>query len=81
MNMISHFHLLAAVVLLILPACNRNSDVNRKDGVRDALDARSYEAERDAAEDAGDAVMDAGENVGDALREGGRNVRDAFNGS
>ena len=70
MNMKLYHHLLIAITLLILPACEQNSDVNQADGVKDAIGARPYEDIRDAAEDAGDAV-----------KEAGRDIKDAVNGS
>lgn len=63
-------HLLIAITLLILPACEQQSNVNPANGVRDAIGARPYEGIRDAAEDAGDAV-----------KEAGRDIKDAVNGS
>lgn len=65
-----YFSLLIAVTLLVLPACERQSDVNQANGVKDAVGARPYEGVRDAAEDAGDAVKDAG-----------REIKDTVNGS
>ncbi len=70
MNMKLYRHLLIASTLLILPACEQKSNVNRPNGVRDAIGARPYEEIRDAAEDAGDAVNEAG-----------RDIKDAVNGS
>jgi len=60
-------YLLVAAALLAVPACDQNSNVNQKDGVKDALDARPNEGVRDAAEDAGDAVRDAGHDAKDAI--------------
>jgi len=62
-----YLSLLIAVALLMLPACERQSNVNQSDGVKDAIGARPYEDIRDAAEDAGDAVQEAGQDVKDAV--------------
>ncbi|WP_425613455.1 hypothetical protein NA78x_003287 [Anatilimnocola sp. NA78] len=63
-------YLLVASTLIVLPACEQKSNVNRQNGVRDALGARPYEEVRDAAEDAGDAV-----------KQTGRDIKSAVNGS
>ncbi|MEO8497198.1 MAG: hypothetical protein ABI614_19165 [Planctomycetota bacterium] len=70
MNMKVCRHLLIAITLLSLPACEQKSNANRQNGVKDAIGARPYEDIRDAAEDAGDAVEEAG-----------RDMKDAVNGS
>lgn len=70
MNMKLYHHLLIAITLLTLPACEQNSNSNKANGVKDAMGARPYEDIRDAAEDVGDAVKDAG-----------RDIKDAVNGS
>jgi len=70
LNMKLYLHLLIASMLLSLPACEQKSNVNRPNGVRDAIGSRPYEGMRDAAEDAGDAV-----------KEAGRDIKDAVNGS
>lgn len=62
-----YFSLLIAITLLILPACERQSNVNQADGVKDAIGARPYEGIRDAVEDAGDAVKDAGQEIKDTV--------------
>ncbi len=67
MNMKLYRHLLIASTLLILPACEQKSNVNRSNGVKDAIGARPYEDIRDAAEDAGDAVKEAGRDINDAV--------------
>jgi hypothetical protein len=66
MNMKSYRHLPIALALLILPACEQ-SNVNRPNGVKDAMGARPYENIRDAAEDAGAAVKEAGRDIKDAV--------------
>jgi hypothetical protein len=58
-----YLHLLIAITLLILPACEHKPNVNQANGVRDAIGARPYEDIRDAAEDAGDAVKEAGQDI------------------
>ncbi len=70
MNTKLYGHLLIASSLLILPACEQKSNVNQKNGVRDAIGGRPYEGIRDAAEDTGDKV-----------KEAGRDLKDAVNGS
>lgn len=65
MHMKLYRHLLIALTLLILPACEQNS--NRPDGVKDAIGARPYEEIRDTAEDVGDTVKDAGHDIKDAV--------------
>ena len=67
MDMKFYHRLMAAVVLLVLPSCDRNSNVNQSDGVKDAIGARPYEGVRDAAEDAGEAVKDAGQDIKDEI--------------
>ena len=63
----SYRYLLIAITLLILPACGQNSNVDRSDGVKDAIGARPYEDIRDTAEDAGDTVKEAGQDIKDAV--------------
>jgi hypothetical protein len=63
-------HLLVAIPLLALPACEQKSNVNQSNGARDAIGARPYENIRDNAEDAGEAV-----------KEAGRDMKEAVNGS
>lgn len=63
-------HFLIAFTLFILPACKQKSNVNKQNGVRDAMGARPYENIRDAAEDAGD-----------TLKEADRDIKNAVNGS
>jgi len=60
-------YLLVAAALLAVPACDQNSNMNQKDGVKDAMDNRPNEGVRDAAEDAGDAVRGAGHDAKDAI--------------
>ena len=60
-------HLLIAITLLVLPACEQRTNVNQQNGLKDAIGARPYENIRDAAEDAGDAVKEAGRDVKDAV--------------
>lgn len=67
MHMKMFRHLLIALTLLILPACEQNSNANRSDGVKDAIGARPYEEIRDTAEDAGDTVKEAGRDIKDAV--------------
>lgn len=67
-NMKLYHHLLIAITLLTLPACEQNSNGNQANGVKDAIGARPYEDIRDAAEDVGDAVNEAGRNIKDAVK-------------
>jgi len=67
MKLKSYRYLLIASTLLVLPACEDNSNVNRQDGVKDAIGARPYEELRDNTEDAGDAVREAGRDLKDAV--------------
>lgn len=60
-------YLLIAITLVVLPACEQQSNVNRQNGVKDAIGARPYEELRDAAEDAGDAVKQTGRDFKDAV--------------
>ena len=62
-------YILVAVALLPLPACEQNSNSNRTDGVKDALDVRSNEKLRDAGEDMEDAVKDVGRDIKDAVQD------------
>lgn len=62
-----NLHLFIALTLLILPACEENSNGNHSNGVKDAIGARPYENIRDSAEEAGDAVKDAGRDIKDAV--------------
>ena len=61
-------HLVIAITLSVLPACEQKSNVNEANGVRDAIGARPYEDVRDAAEDAGDAVKEAGRDIKEAVK-------------
>lgn len=58
---------LLAAAVFALSACERTSNFNQADGIKDAVDARPHEAARDAAEDVGDAVLDAGQAAKDAV--------------
>lgn len=60
-------YLLIAITLVVLPACEQQSNPNRQNGVKDAIGARPYEEFRDAAEDAGDAVKQTGRDLKDAV--------------
>ncbi len=67
LNMKQYRHLLIALTLLMLPACEESSNGNQSNGVKDAIGARPYEKIRDNAEEAGDAVKDAGRDIKDAV--------------
>jgi hypothetical protein len=63
-----YVHVLIAVALLTLPACEQKGNANRTDGIKDALDARPNEGIRDAGEDIGHAVKDAGRDIKNAVK-------------
>jgi hypothetical protein len=56
------------IALLAVPGCDQRPNLNRTDGIKDALDARPNEGIRDAAEDIGHAVKDAGRDVTNAIK-------------
>lgn len=61
--------LLIAAALVALPACEQKpANVNQKDGVKDAFDARPNEGLRDAGEDVHDAAKDVGKDLKDAAK-------------
>ncbi len=62
-------YILIAAALLTLPACEQNSNSNRTDGVKDALDVRSNEKLRDAGEDIEEAAKDVGHDIKDAVQD------------
>ena len=64
-----HRYLLITVALFILPACDKSSNSNQTDGIKDALDARPHEEIRDAGEEVGAAVKDAGGEIKDAVKD------------
>jgi hypothetical protein len=62
--------LLIAAALLTFPACEQKpTNVNHKDGVKDAFDARPNEGLRDAGEDVQDAAKDVGKDLKDAAKD------------
>jgi len=67
--MMLHRHLLIAVSLLTLPACEQRSNVNQTDGLRDAFDSRPHEGVRDAGEQIDAAVKDAGRDIKNAVND------------
>ena len=61
--------LLIAAALLTFSACEQKpANLNQKDGVKDAFDARPNEELRDAGEDVGDAAKDLGKDLKDAAK-------------
>ena len=62
-------YILVAAALLTLPACEQGSNINRTDGVKDALDARPNEKILDAGEDIEEAVKDVGRDIKDAVQD------------
>ena len=63
-----HCYLLITAALLTLPACDKSSNNNQTDGIKDALDARPHEEIRDVGEDVGAAVKDAGGEIKDTVK-------------
>jgi hypothetical protein len=63
-----YVHVLIAVAMLTLSACEQKGNANRTDGIKDALDARPNEGIRDAGEDIGHAVKDAGRDIKNAVK-------------
>ena len=61
-------YVLIAIALLSVPGCEQKPNLNRSNGIKDALDARPNEGIRDAAEDIGHAVKDAGRDVKSAIK-------------
>ena len=61
-------HIFIGMSLLAIPACEQKPNLNRTDGIKDALDARPNEGIRDAAEDIGHAVKDAGRDIKKAVK-------------
>lgn len=70
-------HFCLAAMLLTLTACESKPNLNQKDGVKDALDARPNEELRDAGEQVGDAVKDAGHEIKDAANDAGQEIKEA----
>lgn len=60
---------MVAGVLIVLPACDRNTNVNQTDGIRDAIGDRPHEDDRDAADDAHDVA-------GDVVKQFGQDITD-----
>ena len=63
-----YLYVLIAVSFITLGACEQKPNLNRTDGVKDALDARPNEGIRDAGEDVGHAVKEAGRDIKDAVK-------------
>ena len=64
-----HRYLLFTAALLTLQACDKPSNNNQTDGIKDALDARPNEEIRDVGEDVGAAVKDAGGEIKDTVKD------------
>ena len=61
-------YVLVAISFLSISACEQKPNLNRTDGIKDALDARPNEGIRDAGEQVGHAVKDAGRDLKDAVK-------------
>jgi hypothetical protein len=61
-------YVLVAISFLSISACEQKPNLNRTDGIKDALDARPNEGIRDAGEQVGGAIKDAGHNLKDAVK-------------
>ena len=64
-----NFFILIAASLLTLPACERQPNSNKTDGIKDALDARPDEKMRDLVEDIEKSAKDIGRDVKDAVKQ------------
>jgi len=64
--------LLLAAIFAPLGCDQGSTNVNRKDGVKDALDTRPAEGARDAAEDATDSVKRGAKDTKDAVNDATR---------
>lgn len=60
--------ILVAASLITLPACDQPKDVNRKDGIKDALDTRPNEELRDLGENVDKAAKDVGRDIKNAVK-------------
>jgi gas vesicle protein len=81
----STFPMISLAILMALAAgCARESSnpVDRAvDKTKDALDMRSNEKIKDAAEDVQDAAKDASQGIKDAAHDATQQAKDAANGS
>ena len=59
---------LVAASLIMLPACEQPKNANKKDGIKDALDARPNEELRDLGEDMEKAAKDVGRDMKNAVK-------------
>ncbi len=59
---------LVAASLITLPACEQPKNANKKDGIKDALDARPNEELRDLGEDMEKAAKDVGRDMKNAVK-------------
>ncbi len=60
--------ILVAASLITLPACEQPKNANKKDGIKDALDARPNEELRDLGEDMEKAAKDVGRDMKNAIK-------------
>ena len=60
--------ILVAASLITLPACEQPKNANKKDGIKDALDARPNEELRDLGEDMEKAAKDVGRDMKNAVK-------------
>lgn len=59
--------LILVVVLLTLSGCEQQSNSNKKDGIKDALDTRPSEEMRDLGEDIETSTKDVGRDIKKAV--------------
>ncbi len=60
--------ILMAASLITLPACDQSKDVNKKDGIKDAMDTRPNEELRDLGEGMDKAAKDVGRDIKNAVK-------------
>jgi hypothetical protein len=67
--MTSSSRILLIAATLTLSACDKNSNSNRTDGVKDAFDTRPNEKIRDAGEEVSEGVQDAAKDLKDRVKD------------
>ncbi len=68
MKMHRKLFILTAASLLTLSGCEQQSNANKTDGLKDALDIRPNEKMRDAGEDIEKAAKNVGRDIKDAVK-------------